>query len=212
MLSLKLGSQSRFQLKQKIFVLFHSPIFFYCSCYENTIPLSLSPSLCDMYSTAPTPLSCFRWAWCQLCPIWWWQSSCRSEASWPTTWEPTTWWPPPMSGSWWTVEVRDVGGWGGKRKMEEGGLYTTRAHIDIFILWIFLPCTDWERRTQLIERDPCCCCLRLKALIYSCNSHLKCSSCQSWNHITVLLLHFLKVRSVFLFHVHKDARLHYGAL
>lgn len=51
------------------------------------------------------PLSSFRWEWCQLSPIWWWQSSCRLEASWPTTWEPTTWCPPPTSGSSWTVEV-----------------------------------------------------------------------------------------------------------
>lgn len=95
---------------------------------ENTILMSLSPSPSvslslfhghtHTHKCSLSPFLFFRWAWCQLCPIWWWQSSCPSEASWRTTWEATTWCPPPTSGRWWTVEVRVGGGWGGRRTMD----------------------------------------------------------------------------------------------
>lgn len=56
-----------------------------------------------------SPLSPVRWALCLLYPIWWWQSLCPLEGSWQITCEPITWWAPPMSGRWWTVEVRQSG-------------------------------------------------------------------------------------------------------
>ena len=87
--------------------------------YDSTRRAIFSPLIHDI-----SLLLLLRWAWYQLCPIWWWQSSCLLEASWLTTWEPTTWCPPPTSESSWTVEVRlaDMrgGDWGAKKMKRLG--------------------------------------------------------------------------------------------